>query len=56
MINTVIAIKNLLSIRIKNLIKNLLSLNCQYVPSFTRPYFAVAKHHEKEQKISQKIL
>ena len=27
-------------IRIKNLIKNLLSLNYQYVPSFTRPYFA----------------
>ena len=24
----------------KNLIKNLLSLKCQYVPSFSRPYFA----------------
>ena len=27
-------------IRIKNLIKNLLSVNCQYVPSNTRPCFA----------------
>ena len=34
-------------IRIKNPIKNLLSLNCQYVPSFTRPYFARLKKNTR---------